>query len=119
MVPTKRSAIALARGARTGDLMICMWLAVKTALKAAVNLASRSRMRNRNRCPASSRSMLRLRQLRQPRARWVRGDPEDVDPAPRVLDDEERVEPVQGDGVEVEQVAGENPVGLGSEELGP
>jgi hypothetical protein len=49
----------------------------------------------------------------------VRGDPEDVDSAPRVLDDEERVEPVQGDGVEVEQVAGESPVGLGSEELGP
>ena len=61
MVPTKRSAIALARGARTGVLMMRMSIAVKTASKAAVNLASRSRMRNRNRRPASSRSMSRLR----------------------------------------------------------
>ena len=61
MVPTKRSAIAFARGARTGVLMMRISSAVKTASKAAVNLASRSRMRNRNRCPASPRSMVRLR----------------------------------------------------------
>ena len=61
MVPTKRSAIALARGARTGVLMMRMSMAVKTASKAVVNLASRSRMRNRKRRPASSRSMSRLR----------------------------------------------------------
>jgi hypothetical protein len=35
--------------------------AVKTASKAVVNLASRSRMRNRNRRPASSRSIARFR----------------------------------------------------------
>ena len=46
MVPTKRSAMALARGARTGDLMTVTLMAVKTASKAAVNLVSRSRMRN-------------------------------------------------------------------------
>jgi hypothetical protein len=34
-----------------------------------------------------------------------------------VLDDEERVEPVQGDGVEVKQVAGDDAVGLRPEEL--
>jgi hypothetical protein len=45
MVPTKRSAIALARGARTGVRMILILMAVKTASKAAVNLASRSRRR--------------------------------------------------------------------------
>ena len=61
MLPTKRSAIALARGARTGVLMMRMSMAVKTASNAAVNLASRSRMRNRKRRPASSRSMSRLR----------------------------------------------------------
>ena len=49
MEPTKRSAIALARGARTGVLMMRMSVAVKTASNAAVNLASRSRMRNRKR----------------------------------------------------------------------
>jgi hypothetical protein len=36
----------------------------------------------------------------------VWGDPEDVDAAGGVLDDEERVQPVQCDGVDMEQVAG-------------
>ena len=45
MLPTKRSAIALARGARTGVRMMRTSIAVKTAVKAAVNLASRSRMK--------------------------------------------------------------------------
>jgi hypothetical protein len=50
----------------------------------------------------------------------VGGDAEDVHAAAGVLDDEERVHPVQGDGVEVvEQVAGEDGVRLGSQELGP
>ena len=57
----KRSAIAFARGARTGVLMIRMSMAANTASKAAVNLLSRSRIRNRNRRSASSRSMSRLR----------------------------------------------------------
>jgi hypothetical protein len=65
MVPTKRSAMALARGARTGDLTTVTSIALKTASKDGVNLASRSRMRNRNRRPASSRSMVKLR------ASWV------------------------------------------------
>ena len=37
MVPTKRSAIALARGARIGVLSTVAPVAVKTLLKAAVN----------------------------------------------------------------------------------
>ena len=78
MVPTKRSAIALARGARTGVRMILILMAVKTASKAAVNLASRSRMRNRNRCPASSRSMVRLR------ACWVSHAPVGCAVTPRM-----------------------------------
>ena len=45
------------------------------------------------------------------------GDAEDVYAAGGVLDDEERVQPVQGDGVEVEQVAGEDRVRLGPQEL--
>jgi hypothetical protein len=49
----------------------------------------------------------------------VGGDAQDVDAAGGVLDDEERVEPVQGDGVEVEQVAGHDGLGLRVEELGP
>jgi hypothetical protein len=43
MLPTKRSAIALARGARTGVLMMLTSTAVNTASKAVVNLVSRSR----------------------------------------------------------------------------
>jgi hypothetical protein len=49
MVPTNRSAMALARGARTGVRIIWMPLQGKTASNVAVNLASRSWMRNRNR----------------------------------------------------------------------
>jgi hypothetical protein len=47
------------------------------------------------------------------------GDAEDVDLAGGAFDDEQRVEPGQGDGVDVEQVAGEDCVGLGAEELRP
>jgi hypothetical protein len=42
-----------------------------------------------------------------------------VHPAGGLLDDEERVEPVQGDGVEVKQVASENPLRLGPQKMGP
>ena len=38
IVPTKRSAIAFARGARTGVLTMWMSMAVNTASKVAVNL---------------------------------------------------------------------------------
>ena len=61
MLPTKRSAMALTRGARTGILMILTLMAVKAVSKAAVNLALRSRIKNRNWAPVSSRSMVRLR----------------------------------------------------------
>jgi hypothetical protein len=57
--------------------------------------------------------------LGQPGSGGVGSDPEDVHAACGVLDDEEDVEPAQGDGVEVEQVAGENRMGLGPQELGP
>jgi hypothetical protein len=49
----------------------------------------------------------------------VRGDAQDVYPTVGVVDDEERVEPVQGDRVEVEQVAGHDRLGLCLEELRP
>jgi hypothetical protein len=111
------SAIAFARGARTGVLITWMLVAVKTASNVVVNLASRSRIRNRKFLPASSRSRVRLRARGQPDAGRVRGDAVDADLAGGVFDDEERVEPGQGDGVDVEHVAGEDGVGLGAEEL--
>ena len=47
------------------------------------------------------------------------GDTENVDAAGGVLDDEERVEPLQADRVEVEHVAGQDCLGLRAEELRP
>ena len=57
--------------------------------------------------------------LGQPRSGRVRGDAQDVHSAGGVLDDEERVEPVQRDRVAMEQVAGQDRLGLRVEELGP
>jgi hypothetical protein len=51
-------------------------------------------------------------ELGEPGSGRMGGDAEDVHPTAGVLDDEERVEPVQGDRVEVEQVAGEDRRGL-------
>src|SRR5436190_5526984 len=97
--PTKRSAIAFARGARTGVLMILTSVAVNTASKVVVNLASRSRMRNRKRRSASSRSMRRLRGLLGgPFPGGVGGDGQDMDAAGGVLDDEERGRAGRGGG---------------------
>lgn len=54
IVPTKRSAKALARGARIGVRMIRMPSNRKTSSKLAVNLVSRSRIRNRTGCARPS-----------------------------------------------------------------
>jgi hypothetical protein len=49
----------------------------------------------------------------------VGSDTEDVNLAGGVVNDEERVEPGEVDGVDVEQVAGQDRVGLGAEEVAP
>ena len=49
----------------------------------------------------------------------MRSDTQDVYPAGGVLDDEERVQPVQRDCAEMEQVARDDRLGLRMEELGP
>jgi hypothetical protein len=94
-------------------------IAVNTASNAAVNLASVPDQE-----PEPAPGVVEIHAevsclLGQPGSGGVGGDPEDVHPAGGVLDDEEDVEPAQGDGVEVEQVAGENRMGLGPQELGP
>jgi hypothetical protein len=119
MLPTKRSAIALARGARTGVLSTLTSIAVKTASSAAVNVASRSRMRNRNRRPVVEVHEQVAGLLSQPRAGRVGGDGEQVHATGGVLDDEERIQSAQGNGLEVEQVAGQDHVRLRSQELRP
>jgi hypothetical protein len=116
----ERSVIAFARGARTGVLVILTSMAVKTASRAAVNLLSRSRMRIRKPRLASSRSISRLRaSWGEPGSGRMGGDAEDVHPRAGVLDEEQRVEPVQGDRVEVETDTGEDRRGLRLEELRP
>ena len=57
--------------------------------------------------------------LGQPGAGRMGGDAEDVDLAGGVFDDEERVEPGEGEGVKVEQVAGQDAVSLGPEKFRP
>ena len=57
--------------------------------------------------------------LGQPGAGRVAGDTQDVHAAGGVLDDEERVQPVQGDGVEMQQVAGQDRARLRPQKLGP
>jgi hypothetical protein len=57
--------------------------------------------------------------LGHPRSCRVLGHAEDAHASGGVLDDEERVEPAQGDGVDVEQVAGHDRVRLRSQELRP
>ena len=61
IVPTNRSAIAFALGARMGVLMILIPSAAKTASKEEVNLVSRSRMRNLAGVVRSVRSKQKLR----------------------------------------------------------
>ncbi|MGH3435459.1 MAG: hypothetical protein ACRDRN_03225 [Sciscionella sp.] len=49
----------------------------------------------------------------------VDGDAKDVDAAGGVLDDEQHIEPVKQQGVDVEEVGGQDAVGLGGKELSP
>src|SRR6266542_2792828 len=91
--------------------------AAKTASNAAVNLLSRSRIRNRSWPTRSSRSMSRLR------ACWVthspcrmRRHPEQVDPAGCDLDREQDVHPPQQDRVHGAEVHSDHTGGLGLQE---
>ena len=57
--------------------------------------------------------------LGHPRPGRMRCDTEDPDPARVVLDHEEHVQPLEGDGLDVEEVAGHDALGLGCQELLP
>ena len=67
----------------------------------------------------SAMALARAGLLDKPGAGGVGGDAEQVDPARGVLDDEERVQAPETDGVEVEQVAGKDRLCLCAEELRP
>src|SRR6476646_2887486 len=88
---------------------------VKTASKASVNVESRSRMRKRKALTWSPRSIRRLR------AAWggpdrgrVSSHPEEeeMDTSGAHVHDEQEVEAAQPEGVEVEEIGGQQPGGL-------
>jgi hypothetical protein len=76
-VPTARSQIAFARGARTGLRVTSMPSDRNTSSKALVNLVSRSRMRNRK--PENRSASSRARWV-TPRAGRLCRDPTEMDP---------------------------------------
>ena len=101
--------MALARGARTGVLTFRMSIAVNTVSKAVVVADEESE---------APPGVVEVHEqvaglLGHPGAGRVGGDTQDVHPAGGVLDDEERIQSVQGDGVEVKQVASQDRVRLG------
>ena len=100
--------------------MTAVPLPAKTASNAAVNLLSRSRMRNRKH-PALSLEVHEqvAGELGDPCAGRVGGDAQDVNAPGGDLHDEEDVEAFEEDGVHVHEVAGQKRVGLGSEEGTP
>jgi hypothetical protein len=103
MVPTKRSAMALARGARAGRPDDLDAVAGEDSVEGRGELGVSIADQESEPPPRFVEVHGQVAgQLAQPRAGRVRGDAEDVDAAGGVLDDEERVEPVLGDGVEVE-----------------
>jgi hypothetical protein len=120
IVPTKRSAIAFARGARTGVLTILDLDRGEDRVEGSGELA----VAVADEEPEALVGVVEVheqvaRLLCEPGSGRVGGDAEDVDSAGGVFDNEERVEPLQRDGVEVEQVAGQDRLGLCAEELRP
>src|SRR5437667_11813790 len=71
---------------------------LRTASNRPGNLPSRSRIMNRARLPASSRSMTRFGGLGDPGPRGMRSRTKDPDPAPGVLDDHQHGQAGAGQG---------------------
>jgi hypothetical protein len=93
---------------------------VKTSSNAAMNLPSRSRIRNLKRPARSPRSVRQVAGLLDgPGAGRVGGDAEDVHGPGLDLHHEQDVQAPEDDGVDVQEVAGQDPGGLASQELPP
>ena len=113
MLPTKRSAIALALGARTGVVMMLAPSAVNTAS----NVWGELSVTVPDEKPEAAAGVLEVHEqvaslLSEPGPGGVGGDAEDVYAAGGVLDDKEDMQPTQGDGVEMKHVAGQDGVRL-------
>lgn len=107
----------VARGDRTGAPITSMPSAANTSSKLAVNLVSRSRIRNLTGHTRSERTKLRLR------ACWVTHFPagfaSHVHPSGVELDEEQHVETFEQDGVDGEEIRRKHCCSLGAEELVP
>ena len=118
-LPTNRSAMALARGARIGVSTICTPAEVNSVEDPAELVIVVPEEEPERLAGALKIHEQITGQLGQPLPGWVRGDPEDPHLPGGVLDDEEPVQPSEGHRLEVEQVASEDPVGLCGKELPP
>ena len=117
MLPTKRSAIALARAAPYRCLddadVDCGEDGVEGGGELGVAVADEE--------PKATTGIVEVHEeiaglLGLPGSGRVGGDAEDVHPAGGVLDDEEDIQPAQSDRLKVEQVAGEDRVRFGRAE---
>jgi hypothetical protein len=105
--PTLR--VGVGSGRANGVLMIRMASEAKISSKLAVNLASRSRIRNLNDRPRSTRSPTRVAgHLGDEGTCRMVGDPEDAHLSSPELDHEEHVELLQRNGVHGEEVRGQD-----------
>ena len=116
IVPITRSQMALARGARTGVLMILMPSAAKTASKELVYLVSRSRTRN---CAVGEVHREVPGLLGHPVGDRLGGDAADPYETRVVVDEDEHVEPAEEHGVDMEEVTRHQALRLGGKELRP
>jgi hypothetical protein len=119
-VPTQRSAKVFALGACGGVRITSTPAAANTASKATVNFVSRSRSRNRSPwCPVAEVHEQVPRLLGRPGTGRMCGDTDDVYLASREFDEEQHVDPFEEHGVDREDVAGQDRVRLGGQELSP
>jgi hypothetical protein len=119
-VPIHRSAIAFARGARTGVRRMRMPSLVNTASKTSVNLASRSRIKNWK----SRHALAEVHQqipclLSNPGSARVRGDSQKVHTAGGVLHEEQDRQPLAQQRIDAEEVGRANALCLCGQELSP
>jgi hypothetical protein len=116
---TQRSAMAFARGARIGVLMISIPSVRKTSSNPAVNFVSRSWMRKRKSLPASANAIERFLACWVTHASLGRAVHGEVKPATRELDRKQDVDRPAPGSVDREEVARQDGRGLGVKELRP
>src|ERR1039457_4381899 len=112
--------MAFARGACGGLTRILTPAAVNTASKELVNWPARSRSRNLTDAARWSRSIRKFRAACVVHAAVrVCGNAGQVNLAGVVLDDDQRVDAPQENGIDMHEIGGDDAAGLGCQELLP